>query len=133
MAPQGSSVLQPVIAVVDDDVGMRDALSELIEVLDFQSRTFDGGRSLLASYQPGAFDCVVSDMRMPGMDGLELQRRLRELDDNLPLIFVTSYDDDITRARALELGARNVLVKPVNADRLLDELVAALESRPPKA
>lgn len=126
-------MLQPVIAVVDDDVGMRDALSELIEVLDFQSRTFDGGRSLLASYQPGAFDCVVSDMRMPGMDGLELQRRLRELDDNLPLIFVTSYDDDITRARALELGARNVLVKPVNADRLLDELVAALESRPPKA
>lgn len=120
-------MLQPVIAVVDDDAGMRDALSELIEVFDFESRRFDGGDSLLAFFRPGMFDCVVSDMRMPGMDGLELQRRIRRLDTHLSFIFVTSYDDDLTRARALEMGARTLLTKPVGGDELYREIVAAID------
>lgn len=121
--------IAPVIAVVDDDAGMREALSELIEVLDFDSRPFDGGPSLLASYRPGSYDCIVTDVRMPGMDGLELQRRLRELDADVPIIFVTSYEDEAIRTRALEMGARRFLSKPVNADELYDELKAAIDGR----
>jgi FixJ family two-component response regulator len=123
-------LLQPVIAVVDDDDGMREALSELIEVLDFESRPFEGGHSLLADFRPGVFDCVVSDVRMPGMDGLELQRRLRELDSSLPIIFVTSYDDTVTRSRAFEMGARTVLAKPVNADELFGHISDAIGQVP---
>jgi len=116
-----------VIAVVEDDLHMRMALASLVELFDYEGHMFDGPEHLLSTFAAGQFDCVISDMRMPGMDGLELQRRLKLLDPMLPVIFVTSYEDSATRNRAIDQGARTVLTKPVSADVLQEEIATALE------
>lgn len=114
------------IAVVEDDRHMREALASLIELFDYDGCAFEGPEKLLSTFTAGRFDCVISDVRMPGMDGLELQRRLAFLDPALPIIFVTSYEDSATRRRAIEQGATVVLTKPVSADILHKEISAAL-------
>ncbi|MBW8727163.1 MAG: response regulator [Inquilinus limosus] len=116
----------PVIAVVDDDGAMRDALSKLVQGMGFVSRSFDCAMAFLADFVPGRFDCLIADMRMPGMGGLELQRRLRALGSTMPMVMITSAPDPAGRARALDGGARAYLVKPVDDGVLLDHLRAAL-------
>lgn len=116
----------PVIAIVDDDGAMRDALSELVQVMGFASRSFDCAAAFLADFVPGQFDCLITDMRMPGMGGLELQRRLRALGSTMPQVMITSAPDPADRARALDGGACASLVKPVDDCVLLDHLKAAL-------
>lgn len=115
-----------VIAVVEDDLHMRQALASLVELFDYEGHIFEGPEMLLSGFAAGQFDCVISDMRMPGMDGLELQRRLKLMDPQLPVIFVTSYDDAATRSRAIDQGAKTVLTKPVSAVILQEEIAAAL-------
>jgi FixJ family two-component response regulator len=115
----------PLIAIVDDDEAVREALCDLLQVEGFAGETFDGGAALLAD-APGRFDCVITDVRMPGMDGLELQYRLRERIASLPVIFLTSSTDDLTRLRALAEGAFAWFAKPVADEALLAALRAAL-------
>jgi FixJ family two-component response regulator len=126
--PQGSAVLRnpPVIAVVDDDDAMRDALCELLQVLSMSCRAFDRAEVFLAAYAPGEFDCLVTDLHMPGLGGLELQQKLRALGSSLPVIVVTSATDSLSRSRAMEEGAFAYLTKPVSQDVLLHHLTAAL-------
>jgi two-component system, LuxR family, response regulator FixJ len=76
----------PVIAVVDDDAAMREALFELLQVLDLPCRTFDGAEAFLAAYAPGSFDCLITDIRMPSTTGLELQQKLNSLGSTTPVI-----------------------------------------------
>jgi len=116
----------PVIAVVDDDAAMREALFELLQVLDLSCRTFDGAEAFLASYAPGSFDCLITDIRMPGTTGLELQQKLNSLGSTMPVIVVTSSNDPLTRSRSLKEGAIAYLSKPVNDEVLIRHLITAL-------
>jgi FixJ family two-component response regulator len=128
---QGSSVLPnpPVIAVVDDDEAMRDALCDLLQVLSMSCRAFDRAEAFLAAYAPGKFDCLVTDLHMPGLGGLELQQKLRALGSSIPVIVVTSAADSLSRSRAMEEGAFAYLTKPVGQDALLHHLTTALAGR----
>jgi two-component system response regulator FixJ len=116
----------PVIAIVDDDEAMRDALCELVQVMGFSTEAFDCAAAFLAGLAPGRFDCLITDVRMPGMDGIDLQRRLRALGSTMPVVMITSAPDPAGRARALEGGARAYLAKPVDDCALLDHLRSAL-------
>jgi FixJ family two-component response regulator len=116
----------PVIAIVDDDEAVREALLDLLQVEGYSGRTFDGAPSFLAEYAPGAFDCLITDVRMPGIDGLEMQQRLRALGSNIPVIVVSSLTDEVTRSRALKGGAIGYLTKPVADEILLNLLRAAI-------
>ncbi len=120
----------PVIAVVDDDPAMRDALCDLLQLADHRPVPFSGGRELLAAMAQRRFDLVVTDLRMPGLDGLALLRRLRARGRAPPVIVVSSAADAETRAQALAAGARACLDKPVAPDRLLTLVDALLRSRP---
>lgn len=116
----------PVIAVVDDDDAMREAFSELLQVLELSCRTFDGAEAFLAAYASESFDCLITDIRMPGMNGLELQQKLQSLGSTIPVIVVTSSNDPLIRSRALEDGAIAYLSKPVKDEVLIRYLITAL-------
>ncbi|MEN3975721.1 response regulator [Emcibacter sp. SYSU 3D8] len=121
----------PVIAIVDDDPAMREALTEFFQAIGMASRSFDGASALLKDYAPGRFDCLISDVRMPDLDGLALQQRLRGLGSDMPVIFITAAPDSATRARALDGGAWAYLSKPVAEDILLDHVRSALRRAGP--
>lgn len=114
----------PVIAIVDDDEAVRDALFDLLQVEGLPARTFEGAAPFLEAC--GDFDCVITDVRMPEIDGIELQRRLRAGGSAMPVIYVTSCDEEVLRARALQGGAAGWFTKPVDDDALLDTLKAVL-------
>jgi two-component system response regulator FixJ len=115
-----------VVAVVDDDRSVREALADLLQVEGYRTRVFADGPSLLAGPGLDEIACVVSDVRMPGMNGLELQRRLRAARPALPVIFITSSADEAMQAKAMEDGAAAWLAKPVSDAALLAYLGAAL-------
>ncbi|MBC2779161.1 response regulator [Parasphingopyxis sp. GrpM-11] len=117
----------PVIAIVDDDRPVREALFDLLQVEGLSARTFENGVDFLADGAVDRFDCVITDVRMPGLDGLELQRRLRMRGSPTPVIFITSSVEDETRVRALRDGAFAWFTKPVADEALLTALNAALE------
>jgi FixJ family two-component response regulator len=118
------------IAIVDDDEAMREALFDLLQVEGLSARTFGDAGTFLASVANDAFDCIITDVRMPGIDGLELQRRLRARGLSIPVIFVTSAEDETSRAQAMADGATAYFTKPLaNAD-LVHQLSLALRWRP---
>ena len=117
----------PVIAIVDDDEAVREALFDLLLVEGLSARMFDSAVSFLADGEAGDFDCLVTDVRMPEIDGIELQRRLRVRGSAMPVIFITSLTDETLRARALLDGASAWLIKPATDEELLRELRSALD------
>ncbi len=117
----------PVIAIVDDDEAVREALCDLLQVEGLIARPYDSGTAFLADERWRECDCLVTDVRMPEMDGLELQHRLRARGSALPVIFITSSDNRQTRARALECGAAAWFTKPVADEALLGALRTALD------
>jgi FixJ family two-component response regulator len=119
----------PVIAVVEDDGAMREALSELLEVTSFSCRTFDRAESFLADFSPESFDCIITDLRLPGISGLDLQHKLNELGASIPVIFITSSVDIPPRTRAMQEGAHAYLAKPVNGEVLLGHVTAAIRRK----
>jgi len=119
----------PTIAVVDDEEAIRDALSDLFLVMGYSCQTFDRAEAFLAAHTPNRFDCLITDIRMPGMSGLELLERLRAAGSTMPVIVVTSFDDPLIRSRAIESGAHAYLTKPVSDDVLLQSLKTALPGR----
>jgi two-component system response regulator FixJ len=110
--------IRPVIAIVDDDESLREALSDLVEVLGFSSRTFPGAEAFLTAYAPGVFDCLITDVRMPGLSGLQLQQRLSAMGCSIPIIFITASTDARTRSRVVEAGAIACLSKPIHEEEL---------------
>jgi two-component system response regulator FixJ len=114
------------IAVVDDDEAIRDALSDLLMVEGFACQAFDGASAFLAHPGHPSFDCLITDMRMPGMNGLDLLEHLHARGTILPIIVLTSVVDEQSRRHALTLGARTWLTKPVADNVLLDALKDAL-------
>jgi FixJ family two-component response regulator len=116
-----------VIAIVDDDEAVRDALCDLLHVDGFYARTYENGLAFLSDVAARECDCLVTDVRMPEIDGIELQHHLRAHGSTMPVIFITSLDDRLARARALECGAAAWFTKPVGDEALLRALRTALE------
>jgi two-component system, LuxR family, response regulator FixJ len=118
--------LPPLIAIVEDDAEMRDALADLIEVFGFEARAFDSSESFLAAHAPGLFGCLVTDLNLAGESGLQLQQRLLALEPSLPVIVISAQASPDARALALDCGALAYLTKPINDQVLLRHLVQAL-------
>lgn len=108
-----------VISVVDDDGSVREATESLLRSVGYQVRTFASAENLLESGVLGETGCLLLDVRMPGIDGMELQRRLAAEGIHLPIIFMSAYDDDIVRQQVLAAGAVDLLRKPFAAKDLL--------------
>lgn len=112
--------MKPVVYVVDDDTSVRQSIGFLLDILDFEVRLLGSAQEFLDSYQPGIPACLILDVRMPGMGGLELQDRLRERELDLPLIFISGHGDIPMAVRAIRKGAIDFLQKPFKDQDLLD-------------
>ncbi|MFB9268095.1 response regulator transcription factor [Bradyrhizobium erythrophlei] len=119
----------PIVAIVDDDEAVRDALCDLLVVLDFPCRAFPGAEEFMTEFIPGKFDCLITDVTMPGRSGLELCQHLSKLGSSMPVIFITADASPSTRLRAASCGAHAYLMKPVDGDELLGHLQSALGLR----
>ena len=119
----------PLISIVDDDDSLRNSLNNLIRSFGFRVQGFCSPEAFLKSNQLDDTECLILDVRMPGMSGLELQRRLVATHCGIPIIFITSHGDDNSRTRTLEAGAVDFLYKPFREDGLLNAIYAALKSK----
>ncbi len=117
--------IQPLIAIVDDDQSVCEALESLLKSLGFRTAIFTSARDFLNSPQFPSVSCMVLDVSMPQMDGLELQRHLAATNP-IPIIFVTAHRDEKTREQALRAGAVSFLNKPFSEEVLIDALHSAL-------
>lgn len=117
----------PTIYVVDDDEAMRDSMTWLLEGEGYQVSCFDSGESYLAAWRDTMRGCIVLDVRMPQMSGLELQEKLDSLGSRLPIIFVTGHGDVPMAVSALQRGACDFIEKPFHNEDLLSRIERALE------
>jgi FixJ family two-component response regulator len=117
----------PVIAIVDDDHALRNSLDDLIRSIGFRTLVFPSAEVFLSSNQARGVACLILDVRMSGMSGLDLQRQIIAANWQIPIIFVTSHADGEARARALDAGAVAFLYKPFHEDELLNAIDAALK------
>jgi len=118
----------PIVFVVDDDPSIGDAIRLLLRSVGIPSRTFLSANEFLEAYDPRQPGCLVLDVRMPGMSGLELQARLREMESTLPIIFVTAHGDVPMAVSAVRTGAMDFIQKPFRDQELLDKIQEALEA-----
>jgi FixJ family two-component response regulator len=115
------------ISIVDDDASLRNSLANLIRSVGFRTQAFASAEAFLSSSQARETACLILDVRMAGMNGLDLQRHLAAADWRIPIIFITSHADDDARARALEAGAVGFLYKPCREEELFGAMEAALK------
>ena len=120
--------LEPAVYLVDDDAAVRDSLSLLLGLHGYQTQTFAAAEDFLAAWRPERNGCLLLDLKMPGMDGLELQARLNALGSRLPLVVITAHGDVAAARAALKAGALDFLEKPID-DVLLLELVTEVMAR----
>ena len=125
MATQGNVKL---VAIVDDDDLMRSALQGLLKSAGLPAKAFASGEEFLKSGQQHQVGCLVADIRMPGMSGLELQAKLNADHCRIPTIFITAHGDEKMRMQALRAGAVEFMAKPFDDEALLESVRAALES-----
>jgi FixJ family two-component response regulator len=116
-----------VVFVVDDDTSMRDSLRRLITSVGFKVEVFASARAFLDGRRPDAPGCLVLDVRLPGLSGLDLQRELVETDAELPIIFLTGHGDIPMSVRAMKAGAVEFLTKPFREQELLDAIRSGIE------
>jgi FixJ family two-component response regulator len=117
-----------VIAIVDDDGPLREALASVLKAAGFSPRTFASAEEFLACDDCGETACLVLDVRLPGMSGIELQKRLTQRTGQLPIIFVTAHGDASLRDSLMRAGAAAFLSKPVRSEALLKEICRALKT-----
>jgi|SRR5919198_1069703 FixJ family two-component response regulator len=115
-----------IVAIVDDDESVRSALQGLMKTAGFSTQAFGSAEEFLKSGQRTHTACLIVDIRMPGMSGLELQARLNEEHCRIPLVFITAHGDTNMRMQALRAGAVEFLAKPFDDDVLLEHVRAAL-------
>jgi FixJ family two-component response regulator len=119
------------VSVVDDDVSVRKSLDRLIRSARLEVRVFGSAEEFLDSDRPCAADCLILDVRLPGISGIELHRRLLATDCNVPVIFITAHgSDDRSRSEADSAWTVAYFVKPFNGDELLDAVDVALRWKP---
>ena len=121
------SELQQIVFIIDDDDDVRDSLVELIASIGIQARAFESARNFLDAFDNDIPGCILADVRMPGMSGIELQHRLNELNALNPLIIMTGHGDITMAVQAMKDGAFEFLQKPFRDQELLDCITAALE------
>jgi FixJ family two-component response regulator len=116
------------VAIVDDDELMRSALQGMLKSVGLPSEAFASAEEFLKSGQRQQVGCLIADIRMPGISGLELQARLNAENCKIPTIFITAHGDTKMRMQALRAGAVEFLAKPFDDEVLLDSVRAALEN-----
>ena len=116
----------PLIAIVDDDESVRDALTSLLHSVGWQAEAFASAEAFLQSGQVHTTACVLLDVRLPGISGLELQRQLRSSQARLPIIFLTAHGTETMRAQTLQAGAVAFFTKPFSDTALLEAIHTAL-------
>jgi FixJ family two-component response regulator len=116
-----------IIAIVDDDAPLREALASVMKAAGFSPRTFASAEEFLACDDCDDTACLVLDVRLPGMSGIELQKQLSKTNSRLPIVFVTAHGDATLRDSLMRAGAAAFLYKPVRSDALLKEIRRALE------
>jgi FixJ family two-component response regulator len=121
-----AGLAKPIVAVVDDDLRVRESLESLIASAGLTARVFARAEDFLRGGHLEATGCLITDVRMPGMDGVALQRHVRGVRPELPVIFITAHHDDEVERRALAEGAACFLRKPFDAGELLRATRAAL-------
>ncbi len=119
--------IAPLISIVDDDESVRVAVSSLVRSLGFRACTFASAEAFLGSPELGETACLVSDVQMPGMGGLELQRVLVERQAGVPVIFITAFPEEPVRQRAESAGALGFLSKPFDGQTLIEHLTLAVQ------
>jgi FixJ family two-component response regulator len=125
MATRGKNHL---VAIVDDDDSVRNALEGLLKAVGLSARTFASAEEFLESGHQHQTRCLIADIRMPGISGLELQAKLNAEHCRIPTIFITAHGDAQMRMQALRAGAVEFLAKPFDDEALLESVRAALES-----
>ena len=116
----------PVISIIDDDESVREAIESLIKSVGLGARVFSSAEDFLNSNRIKETSCLILDIRMPGMSGLELQRRLAAEGFGVPIIFISAHSDDQIRAQAMDAGAVDFLFKPFSEEALVDAVHTAL-------
>jgi len=121
-----SATARPLLTVVDDDEMLRESLPELLREFGFAARAFSSGQEFLSSDYLDETKCLILDVAMPGMSGLDLQRELKRRGQAIPIIFITGQKDEDIRKQAFKQGAVKFLYKPFSDSALLDAVNAAL-------
>ncbi len=119
--------IEEVVFIVDDDELIRDSLAQLVKSVGLQVKTFSSAQSFLESELPEQPSCLVLDIRMPGMSGLDLQDELEKRDLSIPIIFITGHGTVPMSVRAMKAGAVDFLQKPFEDQDLLDTIYQAIE------
>jgi FixJ family two-component response regulator len=117
------------ISIVDDDESVREAMAGLMKSHGYRVETFDSGASFLSSDHRSRTDCLIADVQMPGMTGLELHSQLVAAGEPIPTILITAHPDNRVRARALKAGVLCYLAKPFSEDDLIGCIRTAIEQR----
>jgi FixJ family two-component response regulator len=116
----------PLISIVDDDESIREATKGLVRSLGYQAATFSSAEDFLQSDSVDSTSCLITDVQMPGLSGIDLQRRLIDRGTQMPTIFITAFPGDPTRALAMKAGAVGYLGKPFSEESLIQCLNSAL-------
>jgi FixJ family two-component response regulator len=117
----------PLVYVVDDDDAVRDSLGMLLKAIGMKYETYASALDFLQHYQPARHACLVADIRMPGLSGLELQQRLNEQGAQIPIIFITGHGDVPMAVTAMKSGAADFVQKPFRDQDLIDRIHKGLE------
>jgi FixJ family two-component response regulator len=121
-----AGIAKQIVAAVDDDFRVRESIESLVDSAGYKALVFASAEEFLQSGALATTVCLITDVRMPGMDGIELQRRVRLQRPELPVIFISAHYDEETRRRALDQGAAGFLYKPFDAVDLLGAIQPAL-------
>jgi FixJ family two-component response regulator len=121
----------PLVAIVDDDRSIRNATQDLLNAAGFSTVAFADAESFLASASRATTACLVADMRMPGMSGVELYQALVALGHSIPTVIITAHPEEVTQARGRVAGLTCYLIKPFTPDEILECVHEALAKSPP--
>lgn len=124
-----SAAAQPVVHIIDDDEGLRESLAFLLRSAALEVRSFESAKAFLEVLPDAALSCVITDVRMPDMSGIELLRRLKELKIGVPVIVITGHGDIALAVEAMKIGAADFFEKPFDDDLLVASVRAALQQQ----
>jgi FixJ family two-component response regulator len=124
---QPAGIDQPIVVVIDDDVSVRRALSNLFQSVGLKVEVFGSAPEMLQSKLPDVVGCLVLDIRLPGLSGLDLQTELANANIQIPIIFMTGHGDIPMTVRAMKGGAVDFLTKPFREQEMLDAVLTAIE------
>jgi len=124
-----NAAAQPVVHIVDDDEGLRESLAFLLHSASLEVRSFESAKAFLDKLPHAMPGCVITDVRMPDMSGIELLRRLKELKISVPVVVITGHGDIALAVEAMKMGAADFFEKPFDDDLLVASVRAALRQR----